>query len=153
MNLSSSEIESTLKKLLSKRTLAEKPEVGMYSWIYMAKSKFSHNGLPVYKLGHSGRIETQLKKIKNDNNFTTEAPIVIEVWDGASYFTKVVRRILKPNKVTPEVGGRDWFFLGSNEIEWLKSIRLCKSFGLESEVADLLGANELSTLNKEGLGM
>jgi len=40
-----------------------------------------------------------------------------------------------------------------NEINWLKRIRLCKSFGLESEVVNLLGANELSMLNKEGLGI
>ncbi len=152
MKLSSSKIESGLKSLLSKRTLAVRPTVGIYSWIFIAKSKFTYNDQPIYKMGHSGRIEEHLKKIKNDNNFVAEKPIIIEVRNGAGYFTKVLRRIFKPNKAMPEVGGRDWFLLNSNEIDWLNSIRLCDSFGLESEVADLLGANKLSTLNKEGLG-
>ncbi len=153
MNLTTSKIESGLKTILSNRTQSEEPKTGSYSWIYIAKSKFEHNGLSIYKIGHTVRIDSHLKKIKNDPNYTDEEPIVIKVWDGASYFIKVLRRTLKPNKALPKVGGRDWFLLNNSEVEWLKSIRLCKSFGLESEVVNLFGANRLSTLRKEGLAI
>jgi hypothetical protein len=146
-----SNIESGLKKILSNSALLEEPQIGSYGWLYVAKSKYEHNGLPIYKLGHTGRLNTHLKKLKNDPNFSNDEPIVIKVWNGASYFIKVLRRMLKPNKAVPKVGGRDWFALNKSEIKWLKSIPICKSSKLESEVIELLGANRLSTLRKEGL--
>ena len=144
-------LENRLRELLSKRALTEEPRVGRYSWVVFVKGNSESQSTNMYKMIHTGRLQTQLKNIGRDKKFAAEEPIVIKVWDGADYFAKVMRRIFKSKKVTPTIGGKDWFQLDARDIKWLRSIPVCKSFGLDSEACTLLGANTLHEVRKEGL--
>jgi len=144
-------LENGLRELLSKRVLTEEPREGQYSWVVFVKGNSESQSTKMYKMIHTGRLQTQLKNISRDKKFATETPIVIKVWDGADYFAKVIRQIFKSKKVTPSIGGKNWFQFDALDIKWLKSLPVCKSFGLDSEVCTLLGANTMNEVRKEGL--
>ena len=131
-------LEAELKRIVERRIISEVPRVGSYSWICIARSVPPDKGQSYYKIGHTIRLEPYLAKLKRENPLLKDnPPLILEVWGGASYFVKVIRRIFKDKRISMMAGEKNCFALDEKDIFWLSKFRIAEAHNIQAEIYDI----------------